>query len=143
MMLLGAEPNTMYVNGVVEWVLSLCGFFAAPTPTLPHGGGGRAADDSALAVCRLTPPPVPPTQGEESRLAGIRAAVALSGRKRCAKAHAMAGLTYRMTGKVYVSGVVVWVLSLCGFFCWPHPNPPPRGRGLFGDLHTHRALRCM
>ena len=119
----------MYVNGVVEWVLSLCGFFAAPTPTLPHGGGGRAADDSALAVCRLTPPPVPPTQGEESRLAGIRAAVALSGRKRCAKAHAMAGLTYRMTGKVYVSGVVVWVLSLCGFFLLAPPQPSPTGEG--------------
>ena len=33
----------MYVNGVVEWVLSLCGFFAAPTPTLPHGGGGQSS----------------------------------------------------------------------------------------------------
>ena len=37
-------------SGVCKWVLSLCDWFAAPTPTFPHGGGGGGIQVMVVAL---------------------------------------------------------------------------------------------
>ena len=63
------EVYVVYVNGTVEWVLLLRGFFTPP------------------------PQPSPASQGRGDS-AGIRVEVVVFGGRRCAKAHAMVGFTY-------------------------------------------------
>ena len=94
----------MYVNEDVRWGWVAACFFAA-SATTPMLRRGR---------------------GE--------AAIVVFDGKRCAKAHAMVVFTYRVAGKVYVNGVVEWVLSLRGFFAAPTPALPHGGGRRAGEV---------
>ena len=95
---------------------------------------GVAGDVVLVPESLALPPPRPSPAADAGascegggRTAGIRAAVVVSGERRCAKAHPMAGFTYRVAGEVYVNGVVEWVLSLRGLFAAPTPSLPHGG----------------
>ena len=159
----------MYVNGWA-WLfgfLSRCGWFAAPTPALPHGGGGCSAAVRAFVhvfvfVCCFFATCFTYMLSAQVYVNGWGWVGLFGGSLGFCSCFRICVLFLRYLFYIHVerSGVCKWMglggavrLSFCtSAVCsraLPLPNPPPlrtlrvlRGRGLLFYIHVERSGVC-